>query len=112
MRPFFATGRAFGANRRRAGLAPETILKTIDPPHLLVGDAVPVNQKQIQALVGEYAVLAPADRNYPRASTIARLASNRLAGAECDAVARLVPRYIRASDAERARRYQAPEPGN
>jgi tRNA threonylcarbamoyladenosine biosynthesis protein TsaB len=85
-------------------LAPETILKSIDSPHLLVGDAVPVYEKQIRALVGGLAVWAPADRNYPRASGIARLASERLADATCDAVARLVPRYLRASDAERASR--------
>jgi tRNA threonylcarbamoyladenosine biosynthesis protein TsaB len=100
--------RDLGGHLERIGdeqvLAPEAILRTIDSPHLFVGDAVPVYEKQIRALVGGHAAWAPAERHYPKASIIARLAIARLAGATSDAVALLVPHYIRPSDAERQQR--------
>lgn len=89
-------------------LAPEAILRTIASPHLFVGEAVPLYEKQIRAIAGQNAHWAPRDRRFPKASTVAWLALDRLAGATADGVELLAPRYIRQSDAELSIR--APDP--
>lgn len=89
-------------------VAPETILLTIGSPHLFVGEAVLLYEKQIRAIVAENARWAPRDRLFPKASTVAWLARDRLAAATADGVDCLVPRYIRQSDAELS--IKAPEP--
>lgn len=89
-------------------LAPEAILRTIASPHLFVGEAVPLYEKQIRAVAGQNARWAPRDRRFPKASTVAWLALDRLAGATADGVELLAPRYIRQSDAELSIR--APDP--
>jgi tRNA threonylcarbamoyladenosine biosynthesis protein TsaB len=81
-------------------LAPEAILRTIASPHLFVGEAVPLYEKQIRAIVGKNVRWAPRDRHFPKAATVVRLALDRLAGASAEGVDHLVPRYIRQSDAE------------
>lgn len=91
--------------------APETILRTIITPHLFVGDAVPLYEKQIRALARGHARWAPPDRLFPKASTVARLARDRLEGAAVDGADLLVPRYIRQSDAELGIRASGPAPG-
>lgn len=89
-------------------LAPEAILRTIASPHLFVGEAVPLYEKQIRAVAGQNARWASRDRRFPKASTVAWLALDRLAGATADGVELLAPRYIRQSDAELSIR--APDP--
>jgi tRNA threonylcarbamoyladenosine biosynthesis protein TsaB len=105
---YAAIFRDIGGRLERIGdeqvLAPHAILQTIDSPHLFVGDAVPIYEKHIREMVGDHAEWAPADRHYPKASIVARLAVERLAGATCEEAARLVPHYIRPSDAEPAQR--------
>jgi tRNA threonylcarbamoyladenosine biosynthesis protein TsaB len=89
-------------------VAPETLLRTISSPHLFVGDAVPLYEKQIRTIVAENARWAPRSRLYPKASCVAWLAADRLASAVVDGVDHLVPRYIRQSDAELSIRASAP----
>jgi tRNA threonylcarbamoyladenosine biosynthesis protein TsaB len=89
-------------------VAPETILRTIASPHLFVGEAVLLYEKQIRAIVAENARWAPRDRLFPKASTVAWLARDLLAAATADEVDCLVPRYLRQSDAELS--IKAPEP--
>jgi tRNA threonylcarbamoyladenosine biosynthesis protein TsaB len=90
-------------------VAPETILRTIASPHLFVGEAVPLYEKQIRAIVAENARWAPRDRRFPKASAVAWLAGDLLAGATAEGADLLVPRYIRQSDVELSIR--ASEPG-
>jgi len=80
--------------------APEAILRVIGSPHLVVGDAVEIYEERIRAIAGDYAVLAPRDLHFPRASVVARLARNSLQAASRDGQGRVVPHYIRQSDAE------------
>lgn len=81
-------------------VAPETILRTIVSPHLFVGEAALLYEKQIRSIVAENARWAPRDRLFPKASTVAWMALDRLTAATADEVDLLVPRYIRQSDAE------------
>lgn len=92
-------------------VAPEIILRTIDAPHLFVGDAVPLYEKQICAIVAQNARWTPRDRFFPKAATVAWLARDRLADATADGVDLLVPRYIRQSDAELSIRAYEPAQG-
>jgi tRNA threonylcarbamoyladenosine biosynthesis protein TsaB len=88
--------------------APEEILRAIGSPHLLVGDAVEIYEDRIRAIVGDFAVLAPRDLHFPRASVVARLARDWLQAAGRERPGRVVPHYIRQSDAEL--RIKAAEP--
>lgn len=92
-------------------VAPEAILRTIASPHLFVGEGVPLYEKMIRAIVAENARWAPGDRLFPKASSVARLAIDRLAGATADGVDLLVPRYIRQSDSELSIRAYEPTQG-
>ncbi len=85
-------------------LPPEALLRTIEGPHLFVGDAVPVYADRIREILGDLAIWAPAERHYPKASIVARLAVGRLGETDPAGIAGLVPHYLRASDAERATR--------
>lgn len=92
-------------------VAPEIILRTIVSPHLFVGEAVPLYEKQIRAIVAGNAHWTPRDRLFPKASTVAWLARDRLADTTVDGVDLLVPRYIRQSDAELSIREYTPAQG-
>ena len=96
--------RGCGARPQRIGAeqiaAPEAILHAIASPHLFVGDAVEIYKDRIRAIVGASAILAPRELHFPRASIVARLARDPLAAAARGGPSRLVPRYIRQSDAE------------
>jgi tRNA threonylcarbamoyladenosine biosynthesis protein TsaB len=96
--------RACGGRLERIGdeqvVAPEAILPTIGSPHLFVGDAVEIYGDRILAIVGGCAVLAPGELRFPRASIVARLARDSLEAARGGGPCRLVPRYVRRSDAE------------
>jgi hypothetical protein len=65
-----------------------------------VGDAVEIYEDRIRAIVGDYAILAPRDLYFPKASVIARLARESLQAAGRGGPGRVVPHYIRQSDAE------------
>jgi tRNA threonylcarbamoyladenosine biosynthesis protein TsaB len=80
--------------------APEAILRAIGSPHLLVGDAVEIYEDRIRSIVGDYAVLAPRDLHFPKASVVARLALDSLQAAGRGGLGRVAPHYIRQSDAE------------
>jgi tRNA threonylcarbamoyladenosine biosynthesis protein TsaB len=75
-------------------------LDSVDGSHLYVGDGAWRYRDRIVAKLGETAAFAGRDKCFPRASATARLAQ-RMAeeGAPAD-LERLIPRYIRASDAE------------
>jgi len=88
--------------------APEAILRAIGSPHLLVGDAVEIYEDRIRAIVGDYAVLAPRDLHFPKASVVARLARDSLRAAGRGGPSRVAPHYIRQSDAEL--RIKSPDP--
>ena len=90
--------------------APDEILRTISSPHLFVGDAVEIYRDRIRAVVGNCAVLAPQEFCFPKASTVARLARGPLELAGSKGPGRLVPHYIRRSDAEL--KIKAPAPGD
>jgi tRNA threonylcarbamoyladenosine biosynthesis protein TsaB len=79
----------------------EVLLRTIDGPHLFIGDGAERYQGRIQTSLGDLARFAPPERNFPRAGTLARLAQPRLAvrAGTLDA-SLLVPSYLRQSDAE------------
>ena len=95
---------ARGGRLERIGVeqvaAPETILHTIHSPHLFVGDAVAIYAVRIRAVAGGYADLAPGDLHFPKASVVAHLARDALQAADRSGPSRLIPRYIRQSDAE------------
>lgn len=80
--------------------APEAILSTVVSPHFFVGDAVEVYADRIRAIVGSCAILAPRELCLPKASIVARLAQGPLEIAGRGGPGRLVPRYIRRSEAE------------
>jgi tRNA threonylcarbamoyladenosine biosynthesis protein TsaB len=79
----------------------EAVLRTVDSPHLFIGDGAERYQERIRSTSGDLAWFAPPERNFPRAGTLARLAHPRLAERDraFDA-SLLVPRYLRQSDAE------------
>jgi tRNA threonylcarbamoyladenosine biosynthesis protein TsaB len=93
-------------------VAPETILRTIESPHLFVGDAVPLYEKQIRTIVAKNVRWAPRGRLFPKASSVAWLAADRLLSATADEMDLLVPRYIRQSDAALSIRASAPPAGD
>jgi tRNA threonylcarbamoyladenosine biosynthesis protein TsaB len=90
---------------------PEIILRTIASPHLFVGEAAALYEEKIRMIVAENARWAPRDRHFPKASTVAWLAREPLAQATADGVDRLVPRYLRQSDAELSIRAPGAVPG-
>jgi tRNA threonylcarbamoyladenosine biosynthesis protein TsaB len=78
----------------------EAVLRTIDTPHLFVGEGAERYKDRIRSVLGDIASFVPPDRNLPRAGTVARLAQSRLAENPGMAPTHLVPRYLRQSDAE------------
>lgn len=115
-------GEVYGAFFRRSGGrlerigneqvgAPEALLHGIGAPHLLVGDAVEIYADRIRASVGDYAVLAPRDLHFPKASVVARLARGSLQAAGRGGPHRVVPHYIRQSDAELRIKFPGPARG-
>ena len=79
----------------------EAVLGSIDFPHLFIGDGAERYGERIRSALGDLAVFAPPERNFPRAGTLARLAQPSLmkGGGGRDA-GLLVPHYLRRSDAE------------
>jgi tRNA threonylcarbamoyladenosine biosynthesis protein TsaB len=78
----------------------EVVLRTIDAPHLFVGDGALRNQARIREVLGDRAGFAPPEHHFPRAGIMARLAQARCAGGRALDAALLEPLYLRQSDAE------------
>lgn len=78
----------------------EAALQALDGPHLFVGDGAVRYQERIRSILGALASFAPPERNLPRAATVARLAGPLLMMEPGFDPKRLVPRYLRQSDAE------------
>jgi tRNA threonylcarbamoyladenosine biosynthesis protein TsaB len=87
-------------------LAPERVLpltealRAIHTPHLFIGDGAGLYRERIRSTLGDLAHFVPQDRNLPRAGMVARLAQPQLSAGLTVGPARLVPRYLRQSDAE------------
>ncbi len=83
------------------GLLPlEAVLRTVDTPHVFVGDGAQRYQARIRDVLGELAAFAPAEHHFPRAGILARLALPHLAGGRSLEAGRIEPLYLRQSDAE------------
>ncbi len=82
-----------------AALAPEVLVKRITQPTLFVGDAWRVYGAFLQQALGTLVISPPPFRAMSPAA-VADLGRRRLLKGEKDPVEELVPRYIRASEAE------------
>lgn len=81
-------------------LSLEAALRATDTPHLFVGDGAERYRERIQSILGDLASFAAPERHFSRAETLARLAQPLLAEGRGLDPERLVPRYLRQSDAE------------
>lgn len=79
-------------------LSPDNAISGITEPHLFAGSGALLYQEIIRKQLGDMAHFAPDDAHIIKASTIARLASERLERGESDDPADLVPHYIRKAD--------------
>ena len=82
-----------------AAVDPETLAKRIDRPTLFVGDGWRVYGPFFQATLGRLAIPPPRSRGVSPAA-VADLGRQRLLKGEKDPLESLLPRYIRASEAE------------
>jgi len=83
--------------------APEKLaaqLLALDRPVTLLGDGVPVCGALLRRHLGELVSLAPAAAALPRGAAVAELGRRLLAAGEGMDPLRLLPRYIRLSEAE------------
>jgi tRNA threonylcarbamoyladenosine biosynthesis protein TsaB len=81
-------------------VAPEKVLETIDGPCVFVGDGARRYRELIEAAMGDAGIVMPAAQDIIRASTVARLAAERMKLGERGDDDRLLPLYIRQSDAQ------------
>jgi tRNA threonylcarbamoyladenosine biosynthesis protein TsaB len=84
-------------------VSPDAFLETLDGVTIFVGEGSLVYREKIVARLGEKALFAPPFSHLPRASAGAHLASEACMRGEALSPAALVPRYLRASEAELAR---------
>ena len=82
---------------------PGDFLERVDGPTIFVGEGALAYRELIVARLGGKALFAPPSSHQPRASQGAPLARGAFARGEVIPPAALVPRYIRASEAELAR---------
>lgn len=80
-------------------LGPETLAKRIDRPTIFVGDGWRIYGPFLQEVLGQLAIPPPFSRGVSPAA-VADLGRRRLLKGDKDPVESLVPRYIRASEAE------------
>jgi len=85
-------------------VSPEEMLKRIEGPAIFVGEGALVYRELIIDRLGERAMFAPPSADLPRASQGALLAGAAFSRGDIIPPAALVPRYIRASEAELAKR--------
>lgn len=84
-------------------VSPDVLFKEISSlkrPVVLLGNGVSAYQDLFETSLPETASLASTDLFYPRAGNLIRLAFPRFISGETEAVDKLVPIYIRKSDAE------------
>ena len=82
-------------------IAPDLAVRNIKEPCILVGDGAVKYKDVFVDKIGLLATFANPAQNLIRASNVARLAMPRFEKNDTDDVARLVPFYIRKSDAEK-----------
>ena len=90
--------------RPDAVVAPEQFLAAIDSPTLFVGEGALRYRDLIQSTLGELALFPPWHANLPRAGAGAVLALHAALEGEFIPLAQLNPAYLRASEAELAKR--------
>ena len=95
----FSEGRIEMASPEIA-LAPQKALQNLTQTCLFMGNGAELYRDLIRTSMGDLGVLAPAGQGIIRASTIALLAEKRLEQGSVHDIGKLVPLYIRQSDAE------------
>ena len=75
-------------------------LATIHTACIFIGEGARIYRQKISETVGRYASFAEPDQHVIRAATVGRLSLDRFKNEDTDDIARLVPEYIRKSDAE------------
>jgi len=83
-------------------ISPGDFLENLDGVTIFVGEGALAYRELIVARLGDKALFAPSSAQQPRASQGAVLARGAFARGEVVPLAALVPRYIRASEAELA----------
>ena len=81
-------------------VTPQALLERIEEPALLLGDGIRTYGEQLTRESGSEITLAPMEYDHPRASTLCRLALERLSSQEPTSPRDLGALYIRPSDAE------------
>lgn len=84
-------------------VSPDAFLETLDGATIFVGEGALAYRDKIVARLGEKAIFPPPFSHVPRASAGANLAREACMRGESISPAALVPRYLRASEAELAR---------
>lgn len=82
---------------------PARFLAELDGPVCFLGDGVLAYRDLIRELMGDRALFVPPARRYPSGACVADLGARRLAEGGAEDPARLVPLYIRPSEAELAK---------
>lgn len=101
---YCACYRADAAGLRRVAdervCPPEKMIEAIDEPCLFVGNGAELYRHVVLEMRGKDGIIAPPVQNDIRASTLARMAAERLCKGQGTENAGLVPQYLRKSDAE------------
>jgi tRNA threonylcarbamoyladenosine biosynthesis protein TsaB len=84
-------------------VSPDAFLERLDGDTIFVGEGALAYREKIIAQLGEMAHFAPSFSHLPRASAGAYLAREACMGGKAISPAELLPRYLRASEAELAR---------
>ncbi|MEJ2727177.1 MAG: tRNA (adenosine(37)-N6)-threonylcarbamoyltransferase complex dimerization subunit type 1 TsaB [Deltaproteobacteria bacterium] len=95
----FNEGRLIQMTGPRA-MVPEDVVEHIKSPCVFIGNGARLYRRDIVASIGGLAHFVPEGQNMIRASSVAFLSMPRFEANDTDAVAGLVPHYIRKSDAE------------
>jgi len=84
-----------------SALAPGRIPEWVQTPCLFAGSGARLYRDLIEKAAGRLAVFPPEEQNYVQAATVGLLGQKLLASGRHTPLSRLVPWYIRESDAER-----------
>lgn len=79
---------------------PKKLILMVHTPTLFLGEGLGLYKNLLAKELGELALFAPPVAWPPRASTVARLGREKLLRGETDAIEKLVPLYVRPSEAE------------
>jgi len=97
-----AAGRSVGAHPTFVASLPVAVQRVVEfGAEIACGDAIARHRDALAAALGDI-TLAPEDLQYPRAEVLARLAAERVAAADPQAMFALTPAYVVSSQAERA----------